>query len=189
MTSIQRFVCDGLLHAEITRGVFSRCGAEGRAYEGVANQALWEACGGAALVPSPDATVTYPFFKREHSITLPCADGKVLRRRIDYLLRLQNSKTGRADPTVTAVELKALRRGEGPGAAAKAIRADVAKMQFLLARGLVSSAIIACFGVGLTQEEFEDRVTSGAGSLSVNFPRLHKAIRVAFIEVDTVREV
>ncbi|GDX83694.1 hypothetical protein LBMAG42_55050 [Deltaproteobacteria bacterium] len=180
----RRFICDALVHAERTRGVFTRCGAESRAWESVVNQAIWEFCGGANLAPSPDPTVKYPFFKREHSITLPCTDGTAVRRRVDYMLRLPG-----AGGEAVAVEIKALRRKQSPRAAALAVRDDVAKMQFLLSRGLVSSALVAVFGLGLTQEKFEDRVTCGAGTLNVKFPRIHPAIRVAFIEVDTTRQV
>ena len=182
--AVRGFLCAALLHAESTRGVFSLCKTEGRAYESVVNQALWEACGGAKLAPSPDPAVKYPFFKREHCIALPCADGSAVRRRVDYMLRLP----GTGDEAV-AVEIKALRSSQSPRAAARAVRKDVEKLQFLLSRGLVSSAIVACFGIGLTHEQFLDRVTYGAGILNVKFPRIHPAIRVAFIEVDTTRFV
>ncbi len=182
--AVQKFVCRSLRHAEQTRQVFSRCRDQGRAYEGVANQAIWEALCNAAIEPTNDPSVGRPFFSREYSITLPCSDGEALRRRVDFLIRLPG-----ATAAVTALEIKALKKSQGPGTASKEIRQDIAKMQSLMRRGLVGTAIIACFGLGLSQEQFEDRVTNGAGALRVSFPRVHPAICVAFVEVDTVHEV
>ncbi len=182
--AVQRFVCRSLRHAEQSRQVFSRCRDQGRAYEGVANQAIWESLCDAAIETTTDPSVDRPFFSREYSITLPCAHGGALRRRVDFLIRLPGSNAA-----VTALEIKALKRSQGPGSAAKGIRQDIAKMQFLMRRGLVGTAVIACFGLGLTQDQFEDRVTNGAGALRVSFPQVHPAICVAFVEVDTVHEV